>query len=71
MLTKVCNANHYDWDLKIPVVLWAYHTTCKWITCQTPFKLAYRKEEAIPMEYIIPSLCISMAMGMDDAESLE
>ena len=40
-LTKVCNANHNEWDLKIPVVLWAYHTTCKWLTGQTPFKLVY------------------------------
>ena len=30
-LTKVCNVNHEDWDLKILVVLWASHTTCKWL----------------------------------------
>ena len=70
-LTKVCNDNRDDWDLKISAVLWAYHTTCKWLTVQTPFKLVSGQEVVIPMEYIIPSLCITAMIGMDDAEALE
>ena len=69
-LTKVCNANRDEWDLKILVVLWAYRTTCKWITSWTPFKLVYGKEVVMPMEYIVPSLCIAAETGMDDVESL-
>ena len=40
-LTKVCKSNCDEWELKILAVLWAYCTTCKWLTGQTPFKLVY------------------------------
>ena len=69
-LTKVCNDNRDDWDLKVSGFLWAYRTTCKWLTGHTPFNLVYGKEAVRPMEYIIPILRIAAATGMDDVEAL-
>ena len=69
-LTKVCNANKDAWDVRIPVVLWAYRTTCKKLTRHTPFKLAYGQEVVMPMEYIVPSLKIAVLTDMVDEETM-
>jgi hypothetical protein len=47
-------------------VLWAYRTTCKKLTMQTPFKLVYGLEAVVPMEYLVPSLRIVPITDMDD-----
>lgn len=57
--------------MSIPVVLWAYQTTCKKLTEQRPFRLVYGVEVVMPMEYIVPSLRITTFTGMEDHKALE
>jgi len=71
VLTKVCNMGKDDWDVRIPMVLWVYRMMCKKLTRQTPFRLVYGIEMAMPMEYIVPSLCIMDLIELADRKTLE
>jgi hypothetical protein len=69
-LTKIFSVNSDDWDLRVPTVLWAYRTTCKKLTTQTPFNLVYGIEAIVPMEYLVPSLRIVLFTDMDDTDTI-
>jgi transposase InsO family protein len=43
-LTKICNVEQYNWDLRFPTILWEYMTTSKKLIGNTHFNLVYGKE---------------------------
>jgi hypothetical protein len=60
-----------DWDLRVPTILWAYRTTWKKLTMQTPFKLVCGLEAVVPMDYLVPSLRITSFTDMDDTGTVQ
>jgi transposase InsO family protein len=70
-LTKIFYVNKEDWDLRVSSVLWAYKTTCKKLTMQTPFKLVYGIEVVVTMVYMVPSLRIVSFIDMDDPSAIQ
>ena len=66
VLTKVCIANHDNWNMKTHVILWAYIKTCKIFMGKFPLKLVYGQEAVMLMEYIILSQHIASTTDLID-----
>ncbi|XP_070021840.1 uncharacterized protein [Nicotiana sylvestris] len=57
------------WPELLPEVLWAYHTTPKTSTRETPYSLVYDTDAVIPIEVGKPSLRYSNESGSSNDES--
>ncbi|XP_058185746.1 uncharacterized protein LOC131302971 [Rhododendron vialii] len=50
------NSKRGKWAEELPRVLWAYRSTPRRLTCQTPFSMAFGMEAVIPLESKFPTL---------------
>ena len=58
------------WLDELPGVLWAYRTTVRTPTGETPFKLAYGSEAVIPAEVHMANHRVTMYQDKDNEEQL-
>ena len=58
------------WPNELPGVLWAYRTTVRTPTGETPFKLAYGSETVIPAKVHMANHRVTMYQDKDNEEQL-
>ena len=58
------------WPDELPGVLWAYRTTIRTPTGETPFKLAYGSEAVIPADVHMANHKVTMYQDKDNEEQL-
>ena len=58
------------WPDELAGVLWAYRTTVRTPTGETPFKLAYGSEAVIPVEVHMANRRVTMYQDKDNEEQL-
>ncbi|MCO5576462.1 hypothetical protein L7F22_030272 [Adiantum nelumboides] len=70
ILKKIVSKNKSDCDDKLDSALWAFRKTFKVATGMTPFRLVFGIEAVVQMEYVIPSLRLSIQHRMSPEESI-
>ena len=62
ILKKTCEGNKFfDWPEKLIDVVWAYGTSIRTPTRQTPYALTFRMEAVLPYEVLVPSLRVQLS----------
>ncbi|KAL3675122.1 hypothetical protein R1sor_025070 [Riccia sorocarpa] len=69
ILNKVTVNHTYDWDTKLPAVLWAYRKAEKITTKRTPYYLTYGLNPILPIEFEVPTYRILCDERLSDEDS--
>ena len=64
LIKKFISSSKRDWNEKLDECLWAYRTTVRTPTGNTPFSLVYGCEAVITLEIHTPSLRVALATKM-------
>jgi len=70
-IKKRLEAAKGKWDEELYPVLWAYRTTSRTPTGETPFSLTYGTEAVLPVEIGIPSARVSLHQASENAALLK
>ena len=69
ILKKTCESNKFfDWPEKLIDALWAYRTSIRTPTRQTPYALTFRMEVVLSYEIFLPSLRVQLDKKMSESE---
>ena len=72
ILKKTCESNKFsDWPEKLIDVLWAYRTSIRTPTRQTPYVLTFGMEAVLPYEIFLPSLRVQLDQEVSESEHRE
>ena len=72
ILKKTCESYKFsDWPEKLIDALWAYRTSIRTPTRQTPYALTFGMEAVLPYEIFLPSLRVQLDQEMSEREHRE
>ena len=72
ILKKTCESNKFsDWPKKLIDALWAYCTSIRTPTGQTPYALTFKMEVVLPYEIFLPSLRVQLDQEVSESEHRE
>jgi len=66
IIKKTCKSSNYaDWTERLVKALWAYRTSVRTPTGQTPYTLTFGMEPVLPYEILIPFLRVQLDQDLD------